>query len=94
MPADRDKIVSSLKSKGFKPSEGDHTFYTLFVDGKKTSVFTKISHGSKYKEYGDPLLDLVKKQMGLTKEELREFIECTLEEKTYIEKLKTKNRIR
>ncbi|MBI3586515.1 MAG: hypothetical protein HY088_05245 [Ignavibacteriales bacterium] len=94
MPAERDQIVGSLKSKGFRPKEGDHTFYILYKDGKKTSVFTKISHGSKYKEYSDSLLDLVKKQMGLTMLELRQFIDCELKYEEYIAKLKAQNRIK
>ena len=94
MPAERDQIVSSLKKKGFQPKEGKHTLYILYVDGKKTSVFTKISHGSEYREYSDSLLDLVKRQMGLTTSQLHEFIDCKLEYGPYVELLRAKNRIK
>ena len=94
MPAERDQIVSSLKRKGFQPKEGKHTLYILYVDGKKTSVFTKISHGSQYKEYSDSLLDMVKRQMGLTTTELHDFIDCKLEYEPYVAKLKAQNRIK
>jgi hypothetical protein len=41
------KIVASLTKKGFSPKKGKskHIKYTLYVSGKKTSIFTWISHG-------------------------------------------------
>lgn len=94
MPVKRDEIVKQLRAKGFRQKEGDHTFFTLFVEGKKTSVFTKVSGGSKYREYGDALLDLVRRQMGLTTAELHEFIDCKLGYDGYVKILKARNRIR
>ena len=94
MPAERSQIVSSLQAKGFRPKEGDHTFYTLFVDGKKSSVFTKISHGSQYREYSDSLLDKVKRQMGLTMAQLYDFIDCRLGYDAYLQILRGRGRIR
>jgi trans-2-enoyl-CoA reductase len=94
MPVDRSVLVAVLEAKGFKVREGDHSFYSLYVDGKKTSVFTKISHGSSYKVYSDSLLGFVKKQMSLTSEELRQYIECTISYDMYVQILKEKGRIK
>lgn len=82
-------IESALTSKGFKQANSDHKYYFFYVDGKKTSIRTKISHGAS--EYGDVLLGLMKKQLHLEKKELEELINCTLGEKEYRELLAKKN---
>lgn len=65
-------IEKTLLSKGFQRVDSDHKFYFLYVNGKKTSVRTKISHGTD--EYGDHLLGLMKDQLHLGKRELKEFL--------------------
>jgi len=56
------KIESALSKKGFQLRESSHhKKWTLFVDGKKTAVYTWISHG--LKEYGDSLLREMKKEL-------------------------------
>ena len=45
MPRDAKEIGAGLQKKGFVPRENDHTFYHLIVNGKKTVISTKISHG-------------------------------------------------
>lgn len=47
----RREVENSLERKGFKKSNKDHKRYIYHnVSGKKTSVHTKTSHGSGYKE--------------------------------------------
>ncbi len=73
------KIVSSLTKKGFYPKKGrsKHIKYTLFVEGKKTSIFTWISHG--LDEYEDKLLNAMRKELHLeTSQELEALIECPM----------------
>jgi hypothetical protein len=60
MPRDAKEIGAGLQKKGFVPRENDHTFYHLFVNGKKTVISTKISHGEK--EIGDKLLGMMARQ--------------------------------
>jgi hypothetical protein len=77
-------ISSALKKKGFveNPSR-DHIRYTLFNKGKKTGVYTFISHG--LKEYGDSLIGSVKKQLHLqSKGELQDFINCPMTKEEYL----------
>jgi hypothetical protein len=94
MQIEREKIRSALLNKGFRTKDGDHKYYYLFVEGKKSSVFTKLSHGGAYKVYGDDLINEVKHQMGLTKAKLLEYVDCTLDYNGYINILKQSGRIR
>lgn len=85
------QIRSALQSKGFRYRESDHTYLTLFVGGKQTSVRTKISHGNT--EYGDDLLATVSRQLALTKADLLKLIDCSLGEEKYVRILTDAGRI-
>jgi len=79
------KIVSSLTKKGFHSKKGKskHIKYTLYVNGKKTSVFTWVSHG--LDEYEDKLLNAMRKELRLeSSKELDDLIECPMSEKELI----------
>lgn len=91
----RKKIKKSLLQKGFKESEGgNHTKYFFYYNGKKTSVFTFLSRGSGYKNYGKELLGQMSKQLKLTNSQFDELIKCPLKEKDYIQILKQRNILR
>ena len=94
MAIERERIRAVLSAKGFRQKSNDHQFYYLFVGEKKTSVFTKISHGNQYKDYSDELVQYVYHQMGLVKKELLEFIDCPLSYENYIALLKQRGRIK
>lgn len=73
------KIISSLTKKGFnlKKGKSKHIKYTLYVNGKKTSVFTWVSHG--LDEYDDGLLNAMRKELRLeSNQELEDLIECPM----------------
>ncbi len=53
---------------------------------------TKLSHG--INEYGDDLLYMVKKQLGLTKPQLINFVNCPLTERAYREHLVKTGKVR
>jgi predicted RNA binding protein YcfA (HicA-like mRNA interferase family) len=57
------KVISSLEKKGFVKAEGDHTFLIFYVNGKKTSIHTKVSHGSN--EINDYLINKMSIQIKL-----------------------------
>ncbi|SFV02326.1 hypothetical protein SAMN05421543_1213 [Alicyclobacillus macrosporangiidus] len=76
------EIEASLQRKGFRKSNRDHHYFVLYVDGKKTSVFTKTSHGMK--EYDGLLLRNMARQLRLTIEQLYELIDCPLTLEDYI----------
>ena len=86
------QIASALQSKGFRPSNRHHTYYILYVNGRKTSVRTKVSHG--IREYGKSLLGQMSKQLGVSRRQLDRLIECPMSEEEYVSLLIRNNRIK
>ncbi len=89
-------IEAALTKKGFQKTKVNkrihHKKYTLFVDGRKTSVYTFISH--KKMDYSRNLLSAVKKELCLdTSEELNDLISCPMSYKAYLELLREKDYI-
>jgi len=78
------EISSALLAKGFRVKSTHHQLYFLYYQNKKTHILTKISHGSKTKTYNNSLLSLMSKQLKLTKSELLELIDCSLDYDAYI----------
>lgn len=77
VPRKTKAIRAALMKKGFIADDTHHEMFWLVVDGKKTSIRTRISHGAK--EYGDELLALVARQVGLNKQELYRLIDCPMD---------------
>ena len=76
------KIESALGKKGFHMvRDNRHRLWVYYVNGKKTSIRTIISHG--LSEYSDTLLSPIAKQMHLSRDNLNLFIECSLGEEEY-----------
>lgn len=70
--------------KGFKKDDGNHHYYIYWnLSGKKTIRKTMMSHGSAYKTIGDPLLALMAKPTGLTKQKFLELVDCPLDQAGY-----------
>lgn len=82
-PVKTRKLGKVLKSKGFEDEERDHTYYILFQGDKKTSIRTKISHGST--EYNANLLAQMSKELHLSLGEFDRFVECSLSYADYID---------
>jgi hypothetical protein len=82
-PKKRDDIKAALLSKGFVHEGGDHDFYVFKHAGMVGAVFTQISRGSGYREYGDPLLHDMSRQLKLTRKQLNELIDCSLDQRGY-----------
>ena len=68
---------AAFLSKGFIADETHHEMFWLVVGGKKTSIRTRISHGAT--EYGDQLLTLMSRQIGLSKSELYRLVDCPMD---------------
>jgi len=81
-PRKTKEMRSVLEKKGFIPANGDHVFLFLHVNGKKTRVRTKLSHGAT--EYGPPLLKLVAGQLHLTSSELDDLLDCPMSAIKYV----------
>jgi hypothetical protein len=82
MPRDRRVVEAGLLRKGFVKKEGDHHFFIYYtVGGKKTSVYTKTSHGER--EIVDMNLSKMARQVKLTREDFYRLIDCSLSQKEY-----------
>jgi hypothetical protein len=89
----RRDLERALSRKGFREdgTGRDHRFLWFYYQDQKTSIYTKISRGSGYKDYGDDLLRKVKLQLHLdTVQQLRDLVRCAMTEQDYIRHLKNK----
>jgi len=86
MPRDAKEIGAGLQKKGFVPRDNDHTFYHLIVNGKKTVISTKISHGEK--EIGDKLLGMMARQVRLSRRDFLNLVDCPLTLDEYLKLLR------
>jgi hypothetical protein len=76
-PIDASVARASLKKKGFDLKQNDHEFYYYFHLGKKTSWRVKISHGTKQLIQREIRSNA--KVLGMTGEQLRGILECSLD---------------
>lgn len=86
MPRPANDVASGLCKKGFESRENDHTFFHLYVDGRKSIIFTKISHGEK--EIGDRLLAMMARQLRLSRKQFLDLIDCPLAKTQYVSLLR------
>ena len=91
MPKHARDVITGLVRKGFQKKENDHTFLHLFVNGLKTPIYTKVSHGEK--QIGDKLLGAMARQVRLTRRQFLDLIECPLSETAYVDLLRNKGAI-
>jgi hypothetical protein len=84
MPRKRDLIISSLTKKGFRQDDGDH-INLIYVrqDGKTSSKRTKISRGTSHKEVSDINLGQMARQVGLSRKQFEQLVDCTMDQATY-----------
>ena len=94
MDLEREEIRSALLKKGFTESGGDHDFYRFEHKGKIHPIGTKLSHGSKYRVYNDPLIGSMARQLGMTIRELREYVDCKFGAEELYVKLVERGKIR
>ena len=84
MPFEREDVEAALKRKGFMLGGSDHRHFTYHTrSGKRTSVWTKTSHGSGYKTLGDDLVQKMARQCGLTKPQFTKLVECPLTQEEF-----------
>ncbi|MFC0513842.1 hypothetical protein ACFFGT_06515 [Mucilaginibacter angelicae] len=83
-------IEKALLKKGFvKDGESHHRYYYLVVDGKKTDLYTYLSHGKNSVDYGPKLMGKVKNQLRFTDSNKAElFLDCPMSKEQYIDMLK------
>ena len=69
-------VESALKKKGFEKKKTHHKFYRLFIDDKDAGIFTKVSHGRG--DISDFLVNCMAKQVGISKNEFVDVINCPI----------------
>jgi hypothetical protein len=83
------EIKEGLTKKGFIAYQRDHTYLFFSVEGRKSCIHTKISHGNK--EYGDNLLSLVARGLHISTKQLDDLLDCPLSYEDYLAILRAKN---
>ena len=82
MPRKQTEVEKSLEAKGFQRSKGDHNYFHYYSKvGKKTTGFTKTSHGSR--EIDDNLLGRMSRQCHLSRADFDRLIDCPLDRDAY-----------
>jgi hypothetical protein len=88
MQCDTRKVESALSKKGFEMDNTHHHVFTYHtVDGRRTMVRTRTSHGAK--TIGDPLIAQMARQCKLNKADFLQLVECPLSRDMYEEILST-----
>ena len=76
-------VSQALTGKGFaEDNKRDHIYYFLWYNGRKSNIFTKISHAER--EIGRALCSAMARQIRLTGPQFHEFIQCDLTLEQYI----------
>lgn len=85
-------VRRSLQAKGFQLERStNHEYYRLYVDGRASSVRTKVSHGSKGElNANSPLMRKYQGQLQLEKHLLEALFDCPLSGAEYVQLLKSK----
>lgn len=96
MPRDKSEVEASLLKKGFKPTHpgSDHNWF-VYADaaGKKAiGARTKTSHGRGF-DLDDYLLGQMARQVGLTKKQFLELVDCPLSREAYEKLLKAAGKL-
>ena len=82
-------VSRNLQRKGFALDPNAHHSYLCFYrNGKKTRLYTYVSHGKSGDDVGDAIVRSMKRQLGLgTMQQVRDLVECPMDEATYIAEL-------
>jgi hypothetical protein len=84
VPRKRESVVAVMTKKGFRQDDGDH-INLIYVreDGRTSSKRTKVSRGTSHKDISDINLGQMARQIGLTKKQFEELVDCHMDRKTY-----------
>lgn len=79
------EVQKNLCKKGFESHHTDHEMFVYKINGKKSEIRTKISHGET--EIGDPLISMMARQLHLSKNQFVDFAKCIMSEEEYRKEL-------
>lgn len=80
------EVEKALKRVGFEMEPGDHNYFRLYINGKRTSIRTKTSHNRQ--DIGDALIEKMRKQVHLTKKQFIDLINNNMTKDEYVAILK------
>ncbi len=84
MPLKARDVINALEKKGFQRGNSkDVRFIYYMRNGKKGTRSTMVSHGER--EIDERLLGKMSRQMAISREQLGQFVECTLTQDAYEE---------
>jgi hypothetical protein len=84
-------IKRALTAKGFQEERRDHWYYVLHVEGKRSSIYTKISHNET--DISTPLCSLMARQIKLTNSQFEEFVSSGLKAENYLKLLRASSHL-
>lgn len=88
-------VEDALCRKGFRRSDGKHRKFIFYLpNGKKTSIWTETSHGSKHRDISETCLHWMAEQCHLSYREFKGLIDCPLSREDYEDLLAQKGIIR
>jgi hypothetical protein len=94
MQLDKRKVENAICSKGFRIDDDHHHFFIYYtLDGRRTSIRTHTSHGSKG-GINDFLIGKMSRQCRLHKQQFLDLVHCPLARETYEEILREQKAIR
>lgn len=82
------RLRRAFLRKGFQEEKTHHRIFWLVVEGKRTRIRTRLSHGTK--EYGPQLLHEMGRAMMLNRQELDRFLECPMDHEEYLGLIRTR----
>jgi predicted RNA binding protein YcfA (HicA-like mRNA interferase family) len=86
MPRSVRDVMAGLERKGFVRRNSKDSYFHLWVAGKKTPIYTKMSHGER--EIHDGLLAAMARQVRLSTHQFGQLIDCPLTVEQYIRQLR------
>lgn len=85
MPLATRLISSKLVNKfGFEEHQTHHNRYQLRIDGQLVA-WTKLSHG--HREESDQMLAVIARQLGVSRRDLYDMVECRLDRDNYVHRV-------
>lgn len=85
------QVSSALQKKGFAEANKHHKFLVLYVDGVKTPIRTKVSHGAK--TYTGHLAGCLRRDLKVGNAELTGLVSCTMSGDEYVEYLRANSEL-
>lgn len=88
MQRDKRDVEAALAAKGFERDLGDHRFFVFHtIEGLRTPVRTKTSHGTSTRSIGDELLSQMARQCKLSRKDFILLVDCPLSREDYERRL-------